>query len=429
MPEQDDRLSDELQDYYRQMTQQPAPDVLGRVMMSTDRRAARLRTWGAIGGGALAVAAVAGVIVLAFANRGTPSGVAPGHSSTPGPTVAPTSTSTAVPPTNTVVPVQQFPVGPVAHGFVPTDVTAQSAYQWWVVGYDGPTCVSASCTRILHTADAGQSFTSIPVPPVAPAHNGEQPVRLRFADAANGWLVSASRVVWATHDGGAHWTADSNAGSVADLEASGGTVYAVACTGGGQTCTVERSGTSQDSWSTLSTSAGHGQLNRLTVHGADVWVAINSTAGGLGWLLASTDGGQTFTMQTACPSALGFANPYAVSGSVLWATCATGTEAAAFHSVDGGQQFTQLSAPLSLANFASIAGVSSSSAVIGAQALLRTTDGGQTFTTVENNQSQWTIVGFTTPVNGFVFALTGSGQSQLWRTNDAGAHWFMVQFP
>ena len=85
MPEQDDRLSDELQDYYQQMTQQPAPDVLGRVMMSTDRRAARMRTWGAIGGGLLAAAAVAGVIVLAFANHGTGTGVAPGHSSTSGP--------------------------------------------------------------------------------------------------------------------------------------------------------------------------------------------------------------------------------------------------------------------------------------------------------------------------------------------------------
>jgi len=38
MPDQNDRLSDELQDYYRQMTHQPAPDVLGKVMLSTDRR-------------------------------------------------------------------------------------------------------------------------------------------------------------------------------------------------------------------------------------------------------------------------------------------------------------------------------------------------------------------------------------------------------
>jgi photosystem II stability/assembly factor-like uncharacterized protein len=425
MPDQNDRLSEELQDYYRQMTHQPAPDVLGRVMLATDRRAARMRTWGAIGGGVLAAAAVAGVILLALANHNTPTGVAPGHSSTSAPTVGPTSTPTAAPPTSTPA-TQPVPVGPAAHGFVPTDVTAISAGQWWVLGYNGPACSSVSCTRILHTIDGGQTFTSIPVPPVAPAQASQQAVRLRFADPANGWVVSAAEVLWATHDGGAHWAQDSRAGSVTDLEASSGAVYAVACVG--SNCTVERSTTGADSWSTLSASAGHGQLSRLNVTGVHVWVAIESPAGGLGWLLSSADGGQHFSMQTACPSALGFANVYAVNSSVLWATCATGTQAAAYRSVDGGQQFTQVAAP-SIANFASIAGVSSTTAVIGAQALLRTTDGGQTFATVKNNQTQWRMVGFTTSVNGFAFDLAGAGQSELWRTDDAGSHWHMVQFP
>jgi photosystem II stability/assembly factor-like uncharacterized protein len=133
-------------------------------------------------------------------------------------------------------------------------------------------------------------------------------------------------------------------------------------------------------------------------------------------------------MQTACPAALGYANDYVVDANTLWATCATGTEASAFRSVDGGQQFTQLTAPLSLPNFASIAGVSSTTAVIGGGTLQRTTNGGQTFTTVQGSQAQWTVVGFTTQVNGFAFALPSSGQFELWRTNDAGASWYRVQF-
>jgi photosystem II stability/assembly factor-like uncharacterized protein len=421
MSEHDDRLSDELQDYYRQMTQQPAPDVLARVLMSTDRRAARMRTWGAIGGGALAAAAVAGVIVLALANHGTGTGVAPGHSSTPGPTPGPTST-----PTNTAAPTQPVLVGPAVRGFVPTDVTAIGANHWWVLGYDGPTCSSASCTRILQTSDGGHTFASIPAPPVAPGVQGK-PVRLRFAGPADAWVVSSYGVVWATHDGGGHWVQDTGTGFVTDLEASGGSVYVVACTGA-SSCTVERSPAGHDSWTTLSASDGHGSLGHLSVNGSNLWVAIASPAGGPGWLLASSDSGQHFTMQTACPSALGYANDYAVDASTLWATCATGTEASAFRSVNGGQQFTQVAAP-PIANSATIAGVSSSTAVIGAQALLRTTDGGQTFATVEGTQAQWTMVGFTTSVNGFAFALTGSRQSELWRTNDAGAHWYMVQFP
>jgi photosystem II stability/assembly factor-like uncharacterized protein len=424
MPDNDDRLSGELQDYYRQMERQPAPDVVGRVMLAADIRATRLRRFAQIGGGLLAAAAVAAVIVVALANHRSPTGVTPGPAGSPTPSpTASTSTPTAA-PSNTVAPVA---VGPAAHGFVPTDVTALSAGQWWVLGYNGPTCASASCTRILHTTDSGSTFASIPAPPVAPAQGSQQAVRLRFADPSDGWVVSAAGAVWATHDGGSHWTRDSSAGSVTDFEASGGAVYAVKCIGSSvplQSCTLERSPTDQDSWSTLTASGGRGSLGRLNVNGAHVWVAIYSSGGGPGSLLASADAGQHFATQTACPSALGFANIYAVSSSVLWATCATGTQAFAFRSVDGGQHFTQVAAP-SIANSASIAGVSETTAVIAAQALFRTSDGGQTFATVEDNQTQWAIVGFTTSTNGFAF----DAQTALWRTNDAGAHWYRVQFP
>jgi photosystem II stability/assembly factor-like uncharacterized protein len=427
MPDNDDRLSGELQDYYRQMERQPAPDVVGRVMMAADLRATRMRRFAEIGGGLLAAAAVAAVIVVALVNHRSPAGVTRGPAGSPTPSAAATpSTAPTAAPSSTPVPPVVI-AGPPVHGFVPTDVTALSANQWWVLGYNGPSCASASCTRILHTSDGGSTFASIPVPPVVPAQGSQQAVRLRFADPADGWVVSAAGVVWATHDGGSHWTQDSGAGSVTDLEASGGAVYAVRCIGSSvplQSCTVERSPTDRDSWSTLTASGGHGSLGRLNVNGAHVWVAIYSPGGGPGSLLASADAGQHFTMQTACPSALGFANIYAVSSSVLWATCATGTEASAHRSVDGGQHFAQVAAP-PIANFASIAGVSETTAVIAAQALLRTTDGGQTFATVEDNQTQWAIVGFTTSTNGFAF----DAQTALWRTNDAGAHWYRVQFP
>jgi photosystem II stability/assembly factor-like uncharacterized protein len=422
MPDQDDRLHTDLTEYYRRLGQLPAPDLRQRVLLAADARARRRRLFAGFGGGALAAAAVAVVVVVAFANHGQPVGPPPpGPGSSASPSASPSPT--AVPPT-----VPSVPVGPAVHGFVPADVTAISADEWWVLGFDVSACSPASCARILHTTDGGHTFASIPAPPIALAQNGQQTVRLRFADPANAWVVSPHGIVWDTHDGGTHWIQDSSAGSVTDLEASGGNVYAVACiaTNG---CSVERSPTGQESWSTLAASSGHGNLNRLSVNGAHVWVAIESQAGGLGWLLASSDFGQNFTMQTACPSALGYAKDYAVDANTLWATCATGTEASAFRSIDGGQQFTQLAAPLSLPNFATIAGVSSTTAVIGGGTLQRTTDGGQSFTTVESSQGGWTMVGFTTPVNGFAFDLTFTSQNQLWRTNDAGATWYRVQFP
>ncbi|HEY8675537.1 MAG TPA: hypothetical protein VIO13_06170 [Candidatus Dormibacteraeota bacterium] len=431
MSDQDERLAAELQDYYRQLARQQAPDLQQRVLAAGDARARRRRLLAGIAGGGLAAASLAVVVVVALANHNQPIGPSPG----PGASASPSASASP-----TVVPTApSVPVGLAAHGFVPADVTATSSDEWWVLGWDrqcaipapaGPNneAIAAECTRVLHTTDGGHTFVSIPTPPVAVASGQRQPDRLRFADQFNGWVVSGLGVVWSTHDGGAHWIHDGGAGSVTDLEASGGAVYAVTCAGASG-CTVERSPTRQDSWTTLAASAGHGSLNHLSVNGAHVWVAIESQAGGLGWLLASTDSGQNFTRQTACPSALGYANEYAVDSSTLWATCATGTEASAFQSLDGGQQFTQLAGTVMLPNSASIAGVSSTTAVIGGQGLLRTTDGGQTFATVENMQAQWTMVGFTTQVNGFAFALTGPGQSELWRTDDAGAHWHQVPFP
>jgi photosystem II stability/assembly factor-like uncharacterized protein len=424
MSDNDDRLAAQLREYYAQLASQPAPDMTRQVMAAADTRAALVRRLIAVGGGLAVAAAAAAVVVLALVNHATPTRGTPATSPTP----APNPTQSVAP---TPAPAPVIPVGPPVQGFIPSDVTAVSAGQWWVLGYDGPSCSSASCTRILHTTDGGHSFASIPVPPVAPAQGGQQAVRLRFADPSIGWVVSATGSVWATHDGGSRWSQDDAARSVTDLEASGGAVYAVRCVGSpvpAQSCTLERSPSNQDSWSLLPASSGHGSLGRLNVNGAHVWVAIYSPAGGPGSVLASTDSGQHFSTQTACPSALGFANIYAVDTSVLWATCATGTQATTLRSVDGGQHFVGVAHP-GIANFASIGGVSSTTAVIGAQALFRTVDGGKTYGTVEDNQTQWSVVGFTTSNNGFVFDLEASGQRALWRTNDAGAHWYRVRFP
>jgi photosystem II stability/assembly factor-like uncharacterized protein len=367
------------------------------------------------------------VIAVALVNHGSPPVVAPGHSPTPGATVAPTPTATAVPPTNTVPPTQPGLVGPAVRGFVPADATAISANEWWVLGYNGPTCSSASCTRILHTTDAGQSFSSIPAPPVAGAQGGQQTVRMRFADATDGWVVGATGVVWATHDGGAHWSEDSRAGSVTDLAASGRLVYAITCLAGN--CTLETSPASQDSWAILPASSGHGPLSRLNVNGSHIWVILGGEDLTATSLLASTDGGQHFSPHLVCSISVSISSLYAVNSSVLWAVCATGTEARAYRSVDGGQHFAELPGPPMLPNSATVAGVSSTTAVITSP-LQRTVDGGQIFVTVEDNQTQWTVVGFTTAVNGFAFDHTQPlGQLELWRTNDAGAHWYMVRFP
>jgi photosystem II stability/assembly factor-like uncharacterized protein len=418
MTDNDERLDAQLREYYAQLAQQPAPDLTGRVMASADTRAARVRRLTAVGG-ALAVAAAAVVlVVVALANHGVSPRTTPANSSTPQPN--PTATP-AVTPQAPVV-----PVGPPVQGFIPSDVTAVSAGQWWVMGYDGASCSSASCTRILHTGDGGHTFESIPTPPVAPGQAAPPFNNLRFADPLDGWMYTGPGALWATHDGGGHWTSDARAGRVTDLEASGGYVYAVACAQG-DSCLLERSPTGQDVWSVLPTASGSGALGHLNVNGPHIWVVPGGQGGTS--LLASGDDGQHFTTNPVCPGLVGIASLSAVDPTVLWATCVTGTQAVALRSVDGGAHFTTLPRSLMLANFASIGGVSSTTAVIGAQALLRTVDGGLSFATVEDNHTQWSVVGFTTSVNGFVLDTESSTQRALWRTNDSGAHWYKVQFP
>jgi hypothetical protein len=418
MTDHDDPLSAELREYYAQLAQQSAPDLTGRVMAETDTRGARMRRLTGIGGAVVVAAAAAALVVVTLANHGAPARNNPAN--TPNPTPTPAS------PMTTPLPAPVIPVGLAAHGFIPSDVTAISANQWWVAGYDGASCTSTSCTRILHTTDGGQTFESMPTPPVAPGPGGQQYFGLRFADSADGWLYTAGGALWATHDGGGHWTSDAAAGTVTDLEASGGYVYAIDCAQA-TACTLERSQLGQDTWLPLPIPAGSGTLVHLNVNGPHVWVVPGGQGGTS--LLESTDAGQHFSTDAVCAGDVGIASVDAVDPSVVWATCATGTEATAFRSLDGGQHFSAVAGPGMMPNFASIGGVSSITAVIGAQALFRTVDGGRAFVTVADNGTQWSVVGFTTSSNGFVFDREASGQRALWRSNDAGAHWYRVRFP
>lgn len=429
MADQDDRLDAALRDYYaHSASRADAPDLRDRVMSLATRPSRALR-WRAVGGGLATAATAAAVVVLVLANHQhsdhrSPSVVAPAHTSTASPPATVTPASTASPPV-TSSPAVAVPVGAPAHGFVPTDVTAVSAGQWWVLGYNGPACTSPSCTRVLHTGDGGATFTSIPVPPVAPAAGAQQPLRLRFSDPSNGWLVSAGGALWVTHDGGTHWVQDSGAGVVTDLEASAGSVYAITCPTG-SSCALERSATGGGPWSRLAASGGHGQLSHLTVNGRSIWMALSGN--GPPSLLASSDGGQHFGTEQVCQG-VAISSVYAVDASVLWASCATGTEAGLFRSVDSGQHFTSVAGPGPLPNFATVAATSSTNVVAAGQALLHSADGGATFVTVENGQLQWSVVGFTTPTDGFAFNLQPSGRFGLWHSSDAGAHWSSVRFP
>jgi hypothetical protein len=331
-------------------------------------------------------------------------------------------------------PAATIPLGPAVDGFVPEDVTAVSADQWWVLGSDSAGCSGADCTRILHTLDGGQTFTSIPIPPAVVTG-------LRFRDPEDGWAYS-STTMWSTHDGGAEWNATSFSGmTIDDLETSGGYVYAIACDSA-PVCSLERSPATRDSWQALAlpsdVSATRYLPGSLNVHGSDVWMAFSwraaNEAENVSEVLTSTDNGAHVSESSVCPGTNGLVSLYGVNAADLWATCATGNLVGVWRSVDGGQVFTEVqqSGGYGEPNTGTIAATSAANAVMAGTRLLFTTDGGQNFQVALDNGDGWSVVGFTNSEDGFAFSYPNSSYAQpngLWRSDDAGAQWYEVQFP
>lgn len=336
------------------------------------------------------------------------------------------------------------PLGPAVDGFVPEDVTAVSADQWWVLGFDGAGCSGAACTRILHTLDGGQTFTSIPTPLAGVTG-------LRFADPRDGWAYNAT-MVWSTHDGGADWIAVRFAGmSIEDLEASGGYVYAVTCTST-PVCSLERSPVAEDSWQTLSIPgvvipSGHVPIGpnpisylpgSLNVHGSDLWMTFTWINGSslVNLLMTSANDGEHFGEASICPGNFPILSLYAVNTDVLWATCLSGMQTSVWRSVDGGQTFGLVNAGVGTSTVG-IAGTSASSAVDSGLTLQLSVDGGKSFQpvvdqTVVGNGDRWRIVGFTTAEDGFALSYPSAfpaSPNGLWRSEDGGTQWYEVRFP
>ncbi len=271
---------------------------------------------------------------------------------------------------------------------------------------------------------------------------------LRFADDLDGYAFARGPggALWDTHDGGSQWQ---QPGFLTGQELLGfgtGAGYAFALVGSCQsgscsTVTLQRSPVSAEQWSALSVPvpAGTDQVAAMTVHGADLWFSLTTSASQANQLLvAGTASGTHFrTGPSPCFSGLG-GSIEASSADVLWAMCPTGMMAEAFRSTDGGAHWAPLSAG-ELENSALLAPASDTTAVIQpAQQgeLLRTDDGGAKWHAIAPagaSGSWWSWIGFTDQGTG-----TGLQQSdapatwpwphgpypeQLWRTADGGATW------
>lgn len=330
--------------------------------------------------------------------------------------------------------------------FYPVSFTAVSADQYWLLGLGR--CPNSLCTSIVHTTDGGKHFSKVSAPssPIVPRQGPGSYTSyidtLRFVTPLDGFAfgIRSSAPLWATTDGGTTWK-EINLGEILAFASSGGYVYAVtaSCDQSGKciNLALRRSPVGTSSWSTIPMPATQaGPLATMTAHGSSLWISVGAVANANKQdLLTSTDYGNHFNfLASPCFSDLG-GRIEASSSTVLWAVCATGMEAVAFRSADGGKSWTVMN-KYPLNNSAQLASADDSTAILDpgvTGALLRTADGGKTFSNVQvggPGQSWVAWIGFTTPLVGSALVVYPTGgpsstvpREELWRTVDGGISW------
>jgi hypothetical protein len=306
------------------------------------------------------------------------------------------------------------PAGPVPPGFGAGSFTAIGTGTWWLLG--SAPCSDPPCTSIVRTDNGGHSFVGTPAPRTT------QVSQLRFANAADGFAYDSQ--LWVTHDAGATWHQVRLGGSVTEVATGGGFAYALVRYGHKGAGRLERAPLGSDTWTTL---AGAGSAYAgLWVHGPDVLVGSDGGA----TLQISQNSGVGFTQEASPSKGLpcDFEQP---ATRVVWAHCATGTESATWRSTDSGAHFQPVHGP-GQPNSALFAAATSTTAVLGADRLLRTADGGAHYATVSSvgAVTGWQYLGFTDATHGVAIGYVGSSPTpsdeRLYYSSDAGATYHLV---
>jgi photosystem II stability/assembly factor-like uncharacterized protein len=371
----------------------------------------------AVGAAVAVVAAVAIVVSTIGGNSHRSSNAS--NRATAGQVVATPTQRTRTVTVRGGTPAGRPPVGTaVPHGFGPESFTAISELTWWLLG--SAPCASPPCTAIVRTTDGGRTFVAVPAPR-APGFGYVS--QLRFANSQDGFAFGPE--LWVTHDGGAHWTQWA-IGKVTGLAISGGYAYAIVTnpsTGAGQ---LYRQPVGGDFWQPLP--AAGDASSGLWVQGSEV--LVESATRSAQQLRVSHDDGASFTAYPVPPSvACQFESP---APPVVWAHCATGMMSGTWRSTQGGQSFARVDQGLpELPNSAAFGSASATTAVVGYQALYRTSDGGTSWTKVfgPTGISAWQYIGFTDPTHGVAIGYAGTEQAsneRLFYTTDGGVSYHLV---
>ncbi len=417
----DDRRDD--LDRWLQARIDPLPPPPGTFEMI--KRRARRRRYRQVAVSAAAAAAVAAAVlvvphvtsVLRVSPNPTSENAAAGSSSHPANggrgTVNASGTPAPSTASSTTAPSAPFRPAPVPADFAATSATFVSLKTGWVIGQGGvpgQKCATVYCTSMARTDDAGQSWYGVQAP-VTGAPDGASGVsQIRFLDTTNGWAFGPQ--LWATHDGGQHWTQVPTGGQrVTSLETVGNRAFAIfaTCSGTGSafaaqctSFTLYSTPASADAWTPVPAVTGLGNSGQA----ASASLALTATRG---YLLA--------------PDGTLYAGP--VSGTGSWQQVASGAAGAASCSTGPAQSSGQPSGVLlAAASVSSLALACSAAAAPGGGAQVFTSgDGGATW------QASGSVTGVTVtslaaqPGGGIVLATTDG----LDVSANGGASWQLVE--
>ena len=256
---------------------------------------------------------------------------------------------------------------PVPADFAATSATFVGLQTGWVIGQagvPGQRCATQYCTSVARTDNAGRSWYGVPAPAAGAPAGGSGVSQIRFLNTEDGWAFGPQ--LYATHDGGQHWTAVGTGGQrVIALETVGDHAFAIfaTCAGTGPDfaaqCTsfsLYATPAAQDSWAPVSpavTSLGHGgraaSASLVLTSGRGYLLAPDGTlysgpvSGAGSWQQAASGPAGSTSCRTGTAQPDGQpagAMLAAASASSLVLACAvpaaSGSGAAVFTSADGG---------------------------------------------------------------------------------------------
>jgi photosystem II stability/assembly factor-like uncharacterized protein len=381
-------------------------DFLGSVHAADRRRRARF----------VVVTVVAAVAVIVGGGFGLDAiGWRQGR---PGPAAStqPSRTSEATTGIRTTQPVSDI-------GFSPLSLTATGADNQWVLGTTG--CGAPRCLFIKHI-QRNRLVDDVTVPPSRVGVAGAEAdtvTQIRFVGAggAHGWAFGGA--LWTTHDGGRSWQPVRLpvAGQVTALEPWGDHVYAAVQQGG--RAQLVTSPVRTDRWQPVALPMTFRRIDSIATS-AHVTAVAGEDGAGRAVVLTNT---------RSTPWARGDGCPDATSAKVstapgaLWLLCRTGQRATAFVSVDNGSTFRAAHGTFAWND--QIAARTPTSAIIAG-------DGGviEASTTAYPRQildvpgfahgpARVRFAGFTNASDGYLITLAGG----LVRTTDGGSTWSAVK--